>query len=228
VISLPFSSGFIRTSARSISSSTSWSGAAWWHGAISAWDRAFAASFVSRRRGERSLRTWLMRRPAWPPPLRDEIFIRLLAVERDGPKALLDQLARQESEYRRYVDLVQTEVVRPEASLTRRLAHEAALRQVEAHLREPRASPCPENDPHGRPRATAAPIPDDAPVTTPTRWGPENVVRTWSVPVRTRGARRYSTVCAVGDFSADRERVTGVEPATLCLASASDPGRTHP
>src|SRR5207244_6718412 len=44
-------------------------------------------------RGERALRTWLTRRPAWPPPLRDEIFIRLLAVERDGPNALLDQLA---------------------------------------------------------------------------------------------------------------------------------------
>ena len=86
-------------------------------------------------RGERALRTWLTRRPAWPPPLRDEIFIRLLAVERDGPRALLDQLARQEMEYRRYVDLVQTETARPEASVTRRLAHEAALGQVEAHLR---------------------------------------------------------------------------------------------
>src|SRR5439155_18294590 len=86
-------------------------------------------------RGERALRTWLTRRPAWPPPLRDEIFIRLLAVERDGPKALLDQLARQEMAYRRYVDLVQTESARPEASLTRRLAQEAALGQVEAHLR---------------------------------------------------------------------------------------------
>ncbi len=86
-------------------------------------------------RGERALRTWLTRRPAWPPPLRDEIFIRLLAVERDGPKALLDQLARQEIEYRRYLDLVQTETARPEASVTRRLAHEAALGQVEAHLR---------------------------------------------------------------------------------------------
>src|SRR5262249_57589308 len=80
-------------------------------------------------------RRWRGGGPAGPPPLRDEIFIRLLAVERDGPKALLDQLARQESEYRRYVDLVQTETVRPEASVTRRLAHEAALRQVEAHLR---------------------------------------------------------------------------------------------
>src|SRR5438132_3395658 len=63
-------------------------------------------------RGERALRTWLTRRPAWPPPLRDEIFIRLLAVERDGPRALLDQLARQEIEYRRYLDLVQTETAR--------------------------------------------------------------------------------------------------------------------
>ena len=40
--------------------------------------------FRLTRRGERALRTWLTRRPAWPAPLRDEIFIRLLAAERDG------------------------------------------------------------------------------------------------------------------------------------------------
>ena len=85
-------------------------------------------------RGDRALRTWLMRRPGWPPPLRDEIFVRLLAAERSGVSALLSQLDRQEAEYRRYVSLVQEEAARPSPSLTRRLAHEAALRQAEAHL----------------------------------------------------------------------------------------------
>src|SRR5258705_3245865 len=28
-------------------------------------------------RGTRALRTWLARRPSWPPPLREEIFVRL-------------------------------------------------------------------------------------------------------------------------------------------------------
>ena len=86
-------------------------------------------------RGERALRTWLGRRPAWPPPLRDEIFIRLLAAGRYGAGALLTQLERQEVEYRRYQALIEEEGTRPEAPLTRRLAHAAALGQVEAHLR---------------------------------------------------------------------------------------------
>src|SRR5262249_52976804 len=38
-------------------------------------------------RGARALRTWLARRPSWPPPMRDEIFVRLLAAEREGPRA---------------------------------------------------------------------------------------------------------------------------------------------
>jgi PadR family transcriptional regulator, regulatory protein AphA len=86
-------------------------------------------------RGERALKTWLTRRPSWPPPLREEIFVRLLAAERGGAGALLGQLDRQETEYRRYVLLVQEEASRPSTSLTRRLAHEAALQQAEAHLR---------------------------------------------------------------------------------------------
>jgi DNA-binding PadR family transcriptional regulator len=86
-------------------------------------------------RGERALRTWLTRRPGWPPPLRDEIFVRLLATERDGSDALMGQLERQEAEYRRYLVLLQEEAARPAASVTRRLAHEAALGQAEAHLR---------------------------------------------------------------------------------------------
>src|SRR5215831_1436654 len=76
-------------------------------------------------RGERALRTWLARRPAWPPPLRDEIFVRFLAAERDGSRALLAQLERQEEEYRRYMALVTEEAARPTPSVTRRLAHEA-------------------------------------------------------------------------------------------------------
>jgi DNA-binding PadR family transcriptional regulator len=86
-------------------------------------------------RGERALRTWLTRRPAWPAPLRDEIFIRLLAAERAGAGAVLEQLERQEAEYRRYLALVQSEVARAGTSLTRRLADEAAVGHAEAHLR---------------------------------------------------------------------------------------------
>jgi len=86
-------------------------------------------------RGERALHTWLTRRPSWPAPLRDEILIRLLAAERRGPGAVLDQIERQEAEYRRYVALVEQQVARPGTAMTRRLAHEAALGQAEAHLR---------------------------------------------------------------------------------------------
>jgi PadR family transcriptional regulator AphA len=86
-------------------------------------------------RGERALKTWLARRPAWPPPLRDEIFIRLLAAERAGTSATLAQLDRHEVEYRRYLALVEEEAARPSPSLTRRLAHEAILAQGETYLR---------------------------------------------------------------------------------------------
>jgi DNA-binding PadR family transcriptional regulator len=85
-------------------------------------------------RGEHALRTWLTRRPGWPPPLRDEIFIRLLAAGRHGVDGLLGQLDRQETEYRRYLALVEEEAARPGMPLVRRLAHEAALARVEAHL----------------------------------------------------------------------------------------------
>lgn len=85
-------------------------------------------------RGERALRTWLARRPAWPPPLRDEIIVRMLAVERLGPAAVLTQLERQESEYRRYLALARAESP-PDGSVTRRLTREAAVGLAEAHLR---------------------------------------------------------------------------------------------
>ena len=86
-------------------------------------------------RGERALRTWLTRRPSWPAPLRDEILVRLLAAERAGAAEALTQLDRQEAEYRRYVTLLHEAAAHPDAPVTRRLAHEAAVGQAEAHLR---------------------------------------------------------------------------------------------
>ena len=86
-------------------------------------------------RGERMLRTWLGRRPGWPPPLRDEIYVRFLAAEHEGPGALLAQVERQEVEYQRYLALVHDEAARPGQSVTRRLTYAAALTQAEAHLR---------------------------------------------------------------------------------------------
>ena len=86
-------------------------------------------------RGERALRAWLGRRPGWPAPLRDEILVRLLAAERHGTAAVQAQVDRQEEEYRRYLALVQEQETRDEASMTRRLAHEAALAHAEANLR---------------------------------------------------------------------------------------------
>src|SRR5262245_54655552 len=86
-------------------------------------------------RGSRALRTWVERRPAWPPPLRDEIFVRCLAVERHGCQALTSQIAKQETEYRRYLALVQEHEPDGKSSLTRHLTHAAALAYTEAHLR---------------------------------------------------------------------------------------------
>ena len=71
-------------------------------------------------RGERALQTFLARRPAWPPPVRDELLIRMLAAERGGTAALLDQLGRQESEYRRYVDSLPDSVLENGGEVPRR------------------------------------------------------------------------------------------------------------
>ena len=86
-------------------------------------------------RGERALRTWLARRPGWPPPLREEIFVRFLAARRHGADAVRTQLDRQEEEYRRYLSIIRDEGARAATSVTRRLAHEAALGHVESRLR---------------------------------------------------------------------------------------------
>jgi DNA-binding PadR family transcriptional regulator len=85
-------------------------------------------------RGERALGTWLTRRPGWPPPLRAEILVRLLAAERAGAGAVREQLDRQEAEYRRYLELVHAEAGRAAPGLTRRLADAAAVAQAESQL----------------------------------------------------------------------------------------------
>ena len=82
----------------------------------------------------RALRVWLARRPAWPPPLRDELLIRLLAAAPAGRDALLEQVGRQEAEYRRYMELVREDAARPSDDVTRRLAQEAATSLTEAYL----------------------------------------------------------------------------------------------
>ncbi len=87
-------------------------------------------------RGERALRTWLARRPGWPEPPRQEIFVRVLAAERHGPEAMRAQLTRQEEEWRRWLELVRESTRgRGDGSLTGQLAREAVLGQVEASLR---------------------------------------------------------------------------------------------
>jgi DNA-binding PadR family transcriptional regulator len=86
-------------------------------------------------RGERALRAWLGRRPGWPVPIRDEIFVRLLAAERHGADAVRAQIDRQEEEYRRYLALVHEQGSRGDGSMTWRLVHEAALVHAEASLR---------------------------------------------------------------------------------------------
>ena len=86
-------------------------------------------------RGAAALRTWVGRRPAWPPPLRDEIFVRCLAVEPQGQEALASQLAKQEAEYQRYLTLVREHEPAADSPVTRRLTHAAAVAYTEAHLR---------------------------------------------------------------------------------------------
>jgi hypothetical protein len=61
-------------------------------------------------------------------------LVRVLAAERHGAAALLAQLERQESEYRRYLAAIHATVPRS-PSMTRRLAQEAAVSLAEAHLR---------------------------------------------------------------------------------------------
>ena len=58
----------------------------------------------------------------------------MLAVERHGSAAVLAQVERQESEYQRYLALLQADAP-PAGAVTRRLARDAAVGHAEAHLR---------------------------------------------------------------------------------------------
>jgi len=86
-------------------------------------------------RGDRALQAWLGRRPGWPPPMRDEIFVRVLAAERLGTSAVRAQVDRHEAEYRRYLALLEEQAAGLSGSMARELAHEAALAHAHAHLR---------------------------------------------------------------------------------------------
>jgi hypothetical protein len=67
------------------------------------------------------------------PPMRDEIFVRVLAAERLGAPAILAQVERHEQEYRRYLALLEEQGGRF-GSMARELAYEAALAHAHAHL----------------------------------------------------------------------------------------------
>lgn len=90
--------------------------------------------FRVTERGVRALETWAAHKPGWPPPLRDEIYVRLLAAERQGAGALADQLARQLAAYHRHRDLLAHQAPRAGAPRVRRWIHAAAMTHVAAHV----------------------------------------------------------------------------------------------
>ncbi len=91
-------------------------------------------------KGRRALDTWLKRSPKSPQPLRDEIFIRLLVLDRKDVDSSLAQLASQEHVYREHLTRLtlhrrSLEPIVTEESLLNSLAAEAALFQAEAHVK---------------------------------------------------------------------------------------------
>lgn len=94
----------------------------------------------SARCGRRALDTWLKRYPKQPQPIRDEIFIRLLVLDRKDRDASLNQVARQEHVYREHLTHLTVyrrslEPVTTEERLLNSLAADAALFHAEAHLK---------------------------------------------------------------------------------------------
>jgi hypothetical protein len=91
-------------------------------------------------KGRRALETWLKRSPKQPQPMRDEIFIRLLVLDRKQLGPSLDQVARQEHVYREHLTHLTVyrrslEPLHTEERLLNSLAADAALFHAEAHLR---------------------------------------------------------------------------------------------
>jgi len=91
-------------------------------------------------KGRRSLDTWLKRSPKQPQPIRDEIFIRLLVLDRKALGPSLEQVARQEHVYREHLTHLTSyrrtlEPLETEERLLNSLAADAALFHAEAHLK---------------------------------------------------------------------------------------------
>jgi len=92
-------------------------------------------------KGRRALDTWLRRAPRSPQPIRDEIFIRLLVLDRKDVEARLAQLANQEQVYREYIGQLMAERklhdsgTKHDDRLLRALATDAAVFHAQAHLR---------------------------------------------------------------------------------------------
>lgn len=96
--------------------------------------------YTATAKGRRALDTWLKRSPRHPQPIRDEIFIRLLVLDRKEIAPCLVQLANQEHVYREYLTRLTAhrrslEPLVTEERLLNSLAADAALFHAEAHLK---------------------------------------------------------------------------------------------
>jgi len=91
-------------------------------------------------KGRRAFETWRRRPPKRPQPLRDEILIRLLLLDRNELAPTLAHLANQERAYREHLTRLTAhrrslEPVTTQESLLNSLTADAALFRVEAHLK---------------------------------------------------------------------------------------------
>lgn len=84
-------------------------------------------------KGRSALCTWLKRSPRRPQPIRDEMFIRLLALNHPGEE-VLPQIARQERIYREHIVQL-TSSTRRDEDVLRTLVRAAEVFHAEAHLR---------------------------------------------------------------------------------------------
>ena len=96
--------------------------------------------YTATTKGRRALETWLKRSPRNPQPIRDEIFIRLLVLNRKELAPCLLQLANQEHVYREYLTRLTAhrrslEPLVTDERLLNSLAADAALFHAEAHLK---------------------------------------------------------------------------------------------
>jgi DNA-binding PadR family transcriptional regulator len=87
------------------------------------------------RKGRSALTTWLKRAPRQPEPLRDEMFVRLLALNQAvASEDMRHQLTRQARLYRERIhELTASE--RPDEDTLRTLVRDAEVLRAEAHLR---------------------------------------------------------------------------------------------